>query len=272
MSADIAAKQAALIEIVRGVGREAVMPRYLKVMHDRKADGSLCTEADLESQRILIPRLQSLVDCLVLGEEMTVAEQQALWERGREGDLWCVDPIDGTSNFVSGLPYFCISVALLRRGRPILGVVHNPVSGEMFAAAAGLGASLDGEPLPRRLPPEQLSRCIAGVAFKRVPRALRMALADQPPYASNRNLGASALDWCQVAAGRLHVYLHGGQQVWDYAAGALILAEAGGVIATFTQDDFWGESSTNKPWNRSVLASLSSNLLDEWKVWVRGAL
>lgn len=248
------------------------MPRYLNVAHDRKADGSLCTEADLESQRILIPALRALVDCPVLGEEMTPAEQQALWEVGRTGDLWCVDPIDGTSNFVSGLPYFCISVALLRGGKPVLGVVHNPASGESYAAAAGHGATLNGTPLPLRLPPESLSRCLAGVAFKRVPLPLRQALAEQPPYASNRNMGASALDWCQVAAGRLHVYLHGGQQAWDFAAGALVLAEAGGALATFVEDDFWAESAINSPWNRSVLCSLSADLLDEWKGWVRGVL
>lgn len=262
----------ALVALAQRVGREAVMPRYLNVAHDHKADGSLCTEADLESQRILIPALQALVNCPVLGEEMPPAEQQALWEAGRSGDLWCVDPIDGTSNFVSGLPYFCISVALLRHGRPVLGVVHNPASGESYAAAYGHGATLNGVPLPLRSPPEALSRCLAGIALKQVPLKLRLALAERPPYASSRNMGASALDWCQVAAGRLHVYLHGGQQAWDYAAGALILAEAGGVLATFTGDDFWAESASSSPWNRSVLCSLSTDLLDAWKVWVRTAL
>lgn len=261
-----------LVALVQRVGHEVVMPRYLNVAHDRKPDGSLCTEADLESQRVLIPQLRALVDCPVLGEEMTAAEQQDLWEAGRMGGLWCVDPIDGTSNFVSGLPYFCISVALLQRGRPVLGVVHNPATGETYAAAHGLGATLNGTPLPLRLPPDALSRCLAGVAFKRVPLQLRQALAERPPYASNRNMGASALDWCQVAAGRLHVYLHGGQQVWDYAAGALILAEAGGSLATFAQDDFWDESPVNPAANRSVLCSLSAEILRDWQAWVRAAL
>lgn len=249
---------------VRKVGREQVMPRYLKVAHERKTDGSLLTEADIATQRALIEELTRLAPYPVLGEEMTEAEQQGVWASGQDG-LWCVDPIDGTTNFVTGLPFFAISVALIKQGRPQLGVIYDPQADELFYAEAGGGAWLDGDRLPIKPPPASLKRCIAGVDFKRLARPLAIRLAGEHPYSSQRNLGASTLDWCYLAAGRLHVYLHGGQKLWDYAAGALILLEAGGAASTFGEDDFW----QGDVWKRPVVAALSPGLLDEWRRWVR---
>ena len=103
----------AVIAAVKLVASEEIMPRYKKVTHQRKADGSLCTEADLASQEALTRKLQAILNVPVIGEEMDSAEQQALWQQGLEHALWCIDPIDGTSNFVRGLPYFAVSVACL---------------------------------------------------------------------------------------------------------------------------------------------------------------
>ena len=252
---------------VRKVGQEEVMPRYLKVAHERKIDGSLLTEADVAAQQALIRALTAIAPYPVLGEEMTEAEQHGRWAEGGEG-LWCVDPIDGTTNFVSGLPFFAISVALIRNGRTELGVVYDPQADELFAAAAGEGAFLNGDRLPIKPPPDSLRRCIAGVDFKRIPKSLAVRLAAEHPYSSQRNLGASTLDWCYLAAGRLHIYVHGSQKLWDYAAGWLILTEAGGAVCTLKQDDFWRDTL----WNRPVIAALSPALLEEWKPWVRQAL
>jgi len=252
-----------VIHAVREVGRIEVMPRYLKVAHSRKDDGSLFTEADLAAQHALAERLRKIVDCPVLGEEMTDAEQHRLWTEG-EASLWCVDPIDGTTNFVSGLPFFAMSIALLERGRPVLGVVYDPQSDECFHAERGAGAFVNHERLPLKTPPEHLGRSIAGVDFKRIPRSLAGRLAAEHPYSSQRNLGASTLDWCYLAAGRLHVYLHGGQKLWDYAAGALILEEAGGQVCALDLGDFW----QGEPWSRSVVAALTPSLQAEWRAWL----
>lgn len=108
--------RSALIQVIQQVAQEQILPRYQKVRHDRKADGSLFTEADLATQEALAGILPTLVDCPLLGEEMSSAAQQKLWQE--HDTLWCVDPIDGTSNFVQGIPYFAVSVALLRRGNP----------------------------------------------------------------------------------------------------------------------------------------------------------
>ncbi len=255
---------AAVMAAVRKVGREEIMPRYLKVAHERKLDGSLLTEADVAAQHALIAALTAIAPHPVLGEEMTEAEQRRSWEEGAEG-VWCVDPIDGTTNFVSGLPFFAISVALVKNGRTEIGVVYNPQDDELFAAETGGGAYLNGERLPIKPPPRSLHRSIAGVDFKRLPRALAVRLAAEHPYSSQRNLGASTLDWCYLAAGRLHLYLHGSQKLWDYAAGWRILIEAGGAVCTLAEDEFW----QGDLWNRSVVAALNPELLGAWKEWVR---
>ena len=263
--AHISPRMAALVDVVKQVARTEVMPRYLKVAHERKCDGSLFTQADIAAQDFLERELKHIADCPVLGEEMTEAAQRALWDSTSEG-IWCVDPIDGTSNVVSGIPYFGVSVAFMARGRPLLGVVYDPVADEAFYAEAGQGAWLNGVRLPiKETAPDSLRRAIAEVDLKRLSERLGEALGKRPPYMSQRNFGASTLDWCYVAAGRFDVYLHGGQKLWDYAAGSLILTEAGGHMCTLELDDFWAADT----WQRSTVAALDGALFSEWKSWLR---
>ncbi len=254
----------AVVAAVKLVAAEEIMPRYLKVSHQHKSDGSLCTEADIAAQSALIKKLQAIVNVPVLGEEMSDAEQHALWAAGH-GGLWCIDPIDGTSNFTRGLPYFAVSVALLREGKSVLGVVYNPVSDELFAAETGKGAFMNGDRMLGRIAAIPLAQALASVDLKRLPDSLLEKLVKHPPYASQRNFGASALDWCYTAAGRYDVYLHGGQKLWDYAAGELILRESGALCACIEQDDF----AQGDIWQRSVVAGRDVPLFEEWKNWIR---
>jgi myo-inositol-1(or 4)-monophosphatase len=254
----------AVIAAVKLVTAEEIMPRYLKVAHQRKSDGSLCTEADLAAQSALSKKLQAILNVPVMGEEMTAAEQSALWTAGHDG-LWCIDPIDGTSNFVRGLPYFAVSVALLREGKSVLGVVYDPVANEMFAAEHERGAFLNGEKLLGREAVIPLAQALASVDLKRLKKKLVTQLAAHPPYSSQRNFGASALDWCYSAVGRYDMYLHGGQKLWDYAAGALIFLESGGHACCIETDDF----AQGDIWQRSVIAARDEKLFEEWKGWIR---
>lgn len=255
----------AVAAAVKLVAAEEIMPRYLKVAHQRKSDGSLCTEADMAAQTALTRKLQAILNVPVLGEEMPAGEQQAIWLSGKDG-LWCIDPLDGTSNFVRGLPYFAISVALLRDGRSVLGAVYDPVGDEMFAAELGKGAFLNGEKLVAREAAGSMDQALANVDLKRLSLKLVERLATRPPYSSQRNFGASALDWCYTAAGRYDLYLHGGQKLWDYAAGTLILSEAGGRACCIECDDF----AQGDIWQRSVVAARDAGLFEEWKRWIRG--
>ena len=253
-----------VLDIVRGVATDEIMPRYLKVAHSRKADGSLFTDADIAAQEALKRGLRGIVPVPVVAEEMTQQEQAEQWLMGDAG-LWCVDPVDGTSNFVNGLPYFAVSVALLRQGRPVLGVVYDPVADEAFYAASGGGAFLNGERLPIKTSAPALLNAMAGIDLKRLDRTLAQRLVSAPPYMSQRNFGASALEWCYAAAGRFDVYLHGGQRLWDYAAGALIMTEADGHLCSLEHDDFWAAPL----WRRSAVAALDPALFAAWKSWLR---
>ncbi|MBQ7627150.1 MAG: inositol monophosphatase family protein, partial [Rhodocyclaceae bacterium] len=200
----------------------------------------------------------------VLGEEMTPDEQARCWGEGSKGSMWCIDPIDGTTNFANGIPFFGVSVAWMVEHESRIGLVHNPVTGESFYAARGAGAFLNGEELPLRPCCEALSDAVAGVDFKRIGPRLGDDLAVRPPYYSQRNFGSSALEWCFLAAGRLDVYIHGGQKLWDYAAGHLILAEAGGACATFDG----GTLMAGPDVKRSVIAATSPALFAEWRNWI----
>jgi myo-inositol-1(or 4)-monophosphatase len=254
----------ALVEAVREVGRTEVLPRAHRVRGERKRDGSLFSEADTAAQAALIPRLQRLVDCPVIGEEMTREAQRAAWGNGT-GTAWCVDPIDGTTNFLQGIPYYAVSVALIDQGRARLAVVCNPAMDETFHAVAGEGAFLDGERLAPRPAPARLAEAVASVELKRLPPAQASRLARELPWYSYRNFGAAALDWCWLAAGRFDVYLHASHMLWDYAAGSLILAESGGAMSTLDGDDFF----SGEPWSKSVLAGREARLFAEWREYVR---
>ena len=258
------ARARALESLVRDIARDEILPRYLKSARNRKADGSLFTEADMASQQRFSEALPAFLPGAVLGEEMTAAEQAALWRDGARG-LWCIDPIDGTTNFANGIPLFAVSIAYLVDHEPVLGVVYNPITDESFYAARGAGAFLNGTELPLRAGASSLRDAVAGVDFKRISHHLGDELAVRPPYYSQRNFGSSALEWCFVAAGRLDVYLHGGQMLWDYAAGRLILAEAGGQAEALDG----GQLMSGPAIKRGVIAAASPALFAEWSAWIK---
>ncbi len=253
-----------VITAVKKVAQHEIMPRFLQVARQIKADGSTFTEADLIAQDALMDALQKIRLGPILGEEMSRQKQEALWSQGSDG-LWSVDPIDGTSNYLNGLPYFAVSVAWVEQGRSILGVIYNPISDEMFYAEKGQGAFLNGKLLPIKRNTAILSSAVANVDLKRLHKKLATEVAANPPYASQRNYGACTLEWCYTAAGFLDLYLHGGQKPWDYAAGSLILEEAGGYMSGFEHDDYWAGT----PWRRSVIAALDRDLFVQWRDWVR---
>lgn len=263
-SAQRLARARALESMVRDIARAEILPRYLKSARNRKPDGSLFTEADMESQRRFSEALPQFLPGAVLGEEMTATEQAHLWNEGGRG-MWCIDPIDGTTNFANGIPLFAVSIAYLIDHEPVLGVVYNPITDESFYAARGAGAYLNGTELPLRQGATRLSDAVAGVDFKRISHHLGDELAVRPPYYSQRNFGSSALEWCFVAAGRLDVYLHGGQMLWDYAAGRLILAEAGGVAEALDG----GKLMSGPAIKRGVIAAASPALFAEWSAWIK---
>ncbi len=253
-----------LINLVETIAKRDVVPLYRQAAQHRKEDGSICTEADLLTQASLSQALISLKNCPIIGEEMASHQQRSVWQNNPDY-IWCIDPIDGTSNFANGIDYFALSVALIHHGKPILGVVHNPITQETFSAEKGQGSWFNENQIVHPPSNKNLDEAIASIDFKRLPHSLATRLSVNPPYASQRNFGACALEWCHVALGRFDIYLHGGQKLWDYAAGALILEEAGGMFVTLEQDPFWHQLN---PWKRSVIAAKNSHLFNQWLNWL----
>lgn len=253
-----------LRSIIKTAAREELLPRLHRVERSFKADKSIVTDADLSiQQRIQHDLAARWPEYRFLGEEMTTDEQERLFAQSNAG-LWCLDPLDGTSNFAAGIPYFGVSLSLLIGHDIMLGLVYDPVRDECFYAQRHGGAFINGEPLGTRRPEPPLAKGIALVDFKRLPQTLAQRLATTPPYASQRSFGSVALDWCWLAAGRCHVYLHGRQNLWDYGAGLLIFSEAGGHACTLDGEPVFQASL--KP--RSAVAALEPSLFHEWTTWL----
>lgn len=254
-----------LADIVRRAAREELLPRFTRVSQEHKADGSVLTEADLAINARLHDELaRTWPDIAFLSEEMTVAEQEASLASG-ERALWILDPLDGTSNFAAGIPFFGVSLALLNAGYVEIGLIYDPIRDECFTSRRGAGAWLNGRPLraaPTDLP---LQRCVALIDFKRLDTELRQRLMAQPPYHSQRNFGSCALEWAWLAAGRGQLYLHGGQKLWDFAAGTRLFAEAGGTSYTLDSEAVF--QAQLEP--RSAVASPDPALARQWLEWLR---
>jgi myo-inositol-1(or 4)-monophosphatase len=254
-----------LARIVREIADRELPARFCCHSGSRKADGSLLTEADLVMQSALAETLQQRwPDIDILGEEMDVPAQQKALQQAGTG-VWCIDPLDGTSNFSIGVPYYAVSIALLRNNQIEMGVVYDPSRRECFAAAQGQDAWLNGQRLQRQQLSTPLSQSMALIDLKRLSGELASRLAANPPYKSQRSFGAVALDWCWLAAGRCHLYLHGQQKLWDYAAGSLILLEAGGSAVTLEGGPVF--SPTLQP--RSSAAALDPVIFTQWTEWLK---
>lgn len=249
--------------LVIAASKEELLPRFNSVKRNYKRDGSVVTEADLKMQSRLISSLKELYpDIDLLGEEMTAEQQQLLL--ASDTPLWCLDPVDGTSNFAAGVPYFCVSLALIEHGVVTLGLIYDPIREECFTAQRGQGAYLNNERLTSQDTGLQLKEAIALIDFKRLTAEMATELVTNRPYGSQRSLGSIALELCWIAAGRCHIYLHGKQQLWDYAAAQLILSEAGGLALTL-EGKLLGSDSL-KP--ISTLAALDESLFNEWATYL----
>jgi myo-inositol-1(or 4)-monophosphatase len=152
----------------------------------------------------------------------------------------------------------------MRQGRIEAGIVYDPMHDESFAALRGHGATLNGEALCAPAAGIPLAKATACIDFKRLSANLAARIAATPPYSSQRSIGSVALDWCWVAVGRFHVYLHGRQSLWDYAAGSLILAEAGGHADTLD-----GGPAPLDLMPRSAVCAADQRLFEQWRDYLR---
>ena len=264
-----------LKKIIRDTAQEEILPRFNQSNYEIKDDGSLVTEADLAAnKRIRNALAKEYPEIAFLSEEMSLEEQQALLEPSASikplenikpsNQLWCLDPLDGTSNFAAGLPLFATSLALIVDGEVQIGISYDVVRDEMFSAIKNKGAWLNNDELKCKSSNFSLDNALAIIDFKRLEPDLAVRLMKDMPYRSQRNLGASVLELVWMAAGRGQIYLHGGMKLWDLAAGSLILAEAGGHSCTLEGEAIFKLSMTP----RSVLISPGKELFKQWKEYI----
>ena len=248
-----------LVDAVRRIAAEEILPRFEKVGFEVKKDGSLLTEADIATNQRIQHFLQvNWPEIAFLSEEMTSAEQEAMLH---ESDaLWCLDPLDGTSNFAAGFPLFAVSLALFMYGEVVLALTYDPVRDEAFTAQKGRGAWLNGKQLHCQPSGFPLGNAVAMVDFKRLCPEIRESLVKNAPFGSQRNIGTCALEWAWMTANRGQLYLHGSMKLWDLAAGTLLLSEAGGYACTLEGEPVFRLSMQT----RSVVASCDKALFDQW--------
>lgn len=163
--------------------------------------------------------------------------------KGSDKDYrWIIDPLDGTMNFIHGLPYFCISIGLEKAGELIAGVVYDPIRDELFCAEKGYGAYVNDQRL-RVSGRSNVGEAIFGYSYSSrgdyKPEDFKRLVANlEESAAASRRMGASALDLCYVAAGRFDAYIASGLAPWDISAGGLMVREAGGIITTIEGKTF----------------------------------
>jgi len=213
-------------EAVRSAGK-LLVERMGRVQVREKGPADLVTEADLASQEIVRRTvLGAFPHHSLLGEE-------GPHDGGRTEYRWVVDPLDGTTNYVHGIPFFAVSLALERNGELLVGAVYNPISEECFTAIAGSGAYLNG----KRLRVSGITELDRSVAAAGLPAQVNRQSPDMRVFVdaaqhcqSVRRTGSAALNLAYVAAGRMDVFWSFSTKIWDIAAAALMVREAGGTV------------------------------------------
>jgi myo-inositol-1(or 4)-monophosphatase len=195
----------------------------------------LVSDADRDAERLIRDVLaHERPDDALLAEEGTS-------EPGESGRRWVFDPLDGTVSYLYGYPHWSVSVALEDADGSAVGVVYDPNRDELFAAERGAGATLAGQAISVRAAPPLAEALVAtGFGYEAGWRADQAAVAARvlPAVRDIRRAGSAALDLAWLAAGRLDVYYERGLNAWDWAAGSLLVREAGGTVEELSGEPF----------------------------------
>jgi myo-inositol-1(or 4)-monophosphatase len=253
MGADLHALRAFAEQLVRDAGAVLLAAQPAKEQVQLKGPGDWFSALDASVERTIREHIAAAYpEHGFLGEEGGAS--------GATDRVWVVDPIDGSMNFLRGWPHYAVSLALVEDGEPVVACVLDPVRGELFSAARGLGAHCNGVALTVTSP-SNLMQAVAATVFPK-PRADFM-----PPYVAQltrvldatagvRRSGSMALDLAYLAAGRVDVFWERGMGAWDAAAGVLLIREAGGEV--FTLDGL--------PWMQSThIAAATPGLSEAWR-------
>lgn len=252
---DLQAVRATVSEIARAAG--AVLMEKFEQPHEEQVKKNLTdivTEADLASEAVVIPRLTAAFpDHRIVSEEGGGA---GLGKSAEEAEyFWYIDPLDGTSNYASNIPFFSVSIALAdKHMNPLVGVVFDPFSNELYSAAQGYGATLNGKPIhasgQQSLAQSMLCSGFPYDSFKNPDNNIREWKAFTMKSRGLRRFGSIALELSYVAAGRLEGLWEGSVNPWDVQAGIIIVREAGGKVT-----DYANQESDTAHSGKQILAS-----------------
>lgn len=228
-----------------------------------KVKNDFVTNIDkLAEQQIIETILTAHPDHSILAEESDPIEKEA--------PQWIIDPLDGTANFIHGFPHFAISIAYRVNNKIEHGVIYDPVNEELFTASRGAGAALNNKRI-------RVSECVklekalvgTGLPFKSpklFPQYMQTANIIYPQVSDIRRTGSAALDLAYLAAGRLDGYWEQGIEIWDIAAGSLMVKEAGGFISDFEGTDAYLTNGNVVAGTPKIFAALSKQILKGLKV------
>ncbi len=193
----------------------------------RKGARDIVTTADTASEGVLMHGLAEAFphDSVTAEEGGRVVANPAR--------VWYVDPLDGTVNYARGLPQWCVSIALFEDGRPLVGIIHDPIQDETFQALSGRGTWRDGTPVPRS-PDVALEDACVHLTIDVDDEGRHVGVTDvavlAPHVPRTRSLGSVALALAYTAVGRLDAVVHRSAHTWDYGAGVILVREAGGIV------------------------------------------
>ncbi len=228
-----------------------------------KGDIDIVTPYDLEAQRLVVQSIKAAFP----DHSFLTEERQEKTGASSSASRWIIDPLDGTTNYARGFPYFCVSLALEVSGQVELGVVYAPMLDELFYATRGGGAFMNGLPMQASTTP-RLKEAVVSTGFPydngaTLQECLRLLARITPIARTSRCLGAAALDICYVACGRLDAYWDIEMSPWDIAAGGLIVSEAHGRVTGVKGQPFdhLGHSilASNAVLHAAILEALWSN-------------
>ena len=249
------------VRAARNAGKVIVrsLEQLDKVEIESKGSNDFVTSVDINAEQVIIETIhKSYPDHTIIAEESGVLT-------GKDDDYqWIVDPLDGTTNFIKGLPHFAVSIALKVKGKLDQAVVFDPIRGELFTASRGKGAQLNGFRI-RVKNHKELSGAILATGFpfkhKQYTNAY-MEMFKQLFLKSSdmRRSGSPALDLAYVAAGRVDGYFEIGLKPWNTAAGELLVIEAGGLITDFTGDHGYAKSGNIVAGSSHLLKDILKNI------------
>jgi len=217
-------KKVAIEASERGGG---VVKKYFEMVgleREVKEDKSFVTEADKETERVIVETVKKTFPTHgFLGEEGGSENHEAEY-------VWVIDPIDGTGNFVNGIPIFAISIALLKDTEPLLGVIYNPITDSRYVCVKGEGVTYNEKQVQVSKQQAKDGAITFGYGRSGKETAFRFINHARDHFSTVRLLGSSVLDLAYIARGGTEAMVGVNLNVWDYAAGALMVQEAGGTI------------------------------------------